>query len=307
VSNHFPFHKFCSFCTDHCIEINTESDYLLITNFWNEKPRIEPTIRRIGRQTKQPKAWLWIDDGSTDGSRDEIERLAEKVDNTLIWIESMPLKKRGNLDTIGRAYQKILPKYYDKIDELDVKYVAIMDVDTEPCPNYFSRIIWLMDRHPDIGAAAGAPIGEEGLRKVGLPMGGGKIIRWSIMREIKKYWDLAPDTLLNIKALAKGFMLKTWKVPMRLERLTTSFSSKGVFRLGRINYYVGRPFWAALFRALRRCLVRQHGSQMLRGYLMEYLRGTWRFQDTDVAWYYRRGSNPISALIDIISYIRIRE
>ncbi|MHA1863955.1 MAG: hypothetical protein ACTSWA_09325, partial [Candidatus Thorarchaeota archaeon] len=204
----------------------------------------------------------------------------------------------------GRAYNSTLPRLVEKIDAYGIEYAAIMDVDNDPCRNYSARMIWLLDGHPDVGAAAGIPIGEEDKRKVGLPMGGGKFIRWSIMRKINRYWDIAPDTLLNIKALANGYSLKTWKVPMNLDALTTGFTAKGIFRQGRLNYYVGRPFWAVFFRALRRFLLRQHGTQFLKGYLYERKRGVWSFEDPDVRWYYGRGRNVLSGLLDVLKFAR---
>ncbi len=299
----FQFHEYCGFCKNRCEDVTISSDYILVTNIWNEKENIEQTFDWISMQTKKPRIWLWIDDGSADGSKNEIERCQTKLPETEFWVESMPSKTIGNLDTIGVAYQKILPALIKKIDQSGVEYFAVMDVDTEPCPNYFPRLIWLLERYQKIGVVAGIPLGEVGKRRVKLPMGGGKVVRWSIVRQIQEYWDIAPDTLLNIKALARGYTLRTFRVPLRLERPTTGFSSKGVFRLGRLNYYVGRPFWAVFFRALRRLFLRDHGTQMMRGYLYERKRGTWNCTDPDVLKYYGRGSNPISALIDVIRYV----
>ncbi|MHA2285108.1 MAG: hypothetical protein ACXABZ_04495, partial [Candidatus Thorarchaeota archaeon] len=109
------------------------------------------------------------------------------------------------------------------------------------------------------------------------------------------------DTLLNIKALSKGYKLKTWPVPMNLDEPTTGFTSKGVFRQGRLNYYIGRPFWALFLRALRRFIIRQHGTQMLRGYLQERRRGTWRFNDSDTNRFYKTGTSPLDAIMEMIS------
>ena len=301
----FPYHQYCGYCKGACTEIKTNSTYILVTNFWNERNNILRFFERIGCQTIRPKIWLWIDDGSTDGSADIVRENSKSLAGVEVWLETMPTKKKGDLDTIGRAYDKILPSLIERIDEFDIDYAAIMDTDNDPCPNYCARLLWLLDNHPNVGSAAGIPVGEEDKRKAGLPMGGGKFIRWSIMRSISKYWDIAPDTLLNIKALAKGFHLKTWPVPMNLDTLTTAFSSKGVFRQGRLNYYVGRPFWAVFVRSFRRLLLRQHGTQMMRGYLYERKKGTWHFDDPDTNRFYGRGKNPLSAILDILRYVGI--
>ncbi|MFQ5885165.1 MAG: hypothetical protein ACE5IO_08720, partial [Thermoplasmata archaeon] len=115
------------------------------------------------------------------------------------------------------------------------------------------------------------------------------------------------DTLLNIKALAQGYSVKTWPVPMNVDRMTAGFTKKGVFRQGRLNYYVGRPFWALLMRAIRRLVLRQYGTQMLRGYLYERRRGVWRFRDPDVESFYGKGRDPITALIDMLRFVDVRD
>ncbi len=303
----FPYHQHCGYCDDHCIDIESNSSFLLITNFWNEFDNIEKFFQRISQQTSKPKVWLWIDDGSTDGSSEEVKRLSNSIPGVEVWLEVLPTKLKGNLDTIGRVYDLTLPKLIERINKYKVDYIAIMDVDNDPCRNYCARLMWLLDKFPEVGAAAGIPIGEEDMRRVGLPMGGGKFIRWSIMRKITRYWDIAPDTLLNIKALASGYKLKTWQVPMNLDELTTGFTSKGVFRQGRLNYYVGRPFWAVFYRALRRVLLRQHGTQLMRGYFQERMRNTWRFHDPDTEWFFGKGGNPISGLLDVLRYSKVRE
>ncbi|MHA1903107.1 MAG: glycosyltransferase [Candidatus Thorarchaeota archaeon] len=273
----------------------------MFTNIWNEKELIERLFNRISQQTAKPVVWVWIDDGSTDGSSDEVKRLSRSIEETEVWLEIQPMKKKGNLDTIGVAYNQTLPRLIDRINELNIDYAVIMDVDNDPCPNYCSRLMNLMNNAPEVGAATGIAIGEESKLKAGLPMGAGKFIRWSIMKTITKYWDIAPDTLLNIKALSKGYKLKTWPVPMNLDEPTTGFTSKGVFRQGRLNYYIGRPFWALFLRALRRFIIRQHGTQMLRGYLQERRRGTWRFNDSDTNRFYKTGTSPLDAIMEMIS------
>lgn len=303
----FPYHEHCGFCKNECKKIEVGSDFLLITNIWNEHDNIRKTFRRVSTQNKKPKVWLWIDDGSTDGSGDVIKECASLLPDVEIWIETMPSKPKGNLDTIGRAYDRILPQLRDRVNQVGVSYIGVMDIDNDPCPNYFARLLWLLDRHPRIGAAAGIPLGEVGKRHVGLPMGAGKVVRWSIVRRIDRYWDLAPDTLFNIKALSFGYVVKTFPIPMRLDRLTKGFTKNGAFRQGRLSYYVGRPFWGVLFRSLRRLLISQYGTEMLKGYFYEWRRGTWRFDDPDTTRFYGKGRNPISALLEMSSYAGMHE
>ncbi len=305
--NGFPFHKYCGYCKDSCTLVETDSTYLLITNIWNERNNIPKAFHRVSAQSKKPKIWLWIDDGSTDGSADIIRECASLIPDVDIWIEPMPPKMKGNLDTIGRAYDRTLPRLRDRIEKTGISYVGIMDLDNDPCPNYNARLLSLMEKDPGLGAVAGIPLGEVGKRRVGLPMGGGKFVRWSIVRKIDKYWDIAPDTLFNIKAISFDYSVKTFQVPMNIDRLTRAFSKTGVFRQGRLSYYVGRPFWAVLIRSIRRFILRQFGTQMLKGYFYERKRGTWRFNDSDVERFYGRGNNPVTALLEMFSFVGMRE
>ncbi len=301
------YHEFCGYCTNECEYVSSASSYLLITNIWNEEKNISKIFHRISRQTKKPKVWLWLDDGSNDRSCEFIESKKTELPEVEVWLERLPTKKVGNLDSIGKAYDRALPPLIKRIDALGIDYIAIIDVDNNPCPNYCARLTWLLDRNPHIGAAAGILPGEIRKRHVGLPMGGGKIVRWSVVRHITKYWDIAPDTLFNIKALSMGYELKTFPVPLLVDRYTTAFSKKGVFRQGRLNYYVGRPFWGVFFRALRRVLLRQYGFEMMRGYLYERRKGGWRFNDPDVEAFYSRGRNPITALLEMLSFVGVDE
>jgi hypothetical protein len=198
-------------------------------------------------------------------------------------------KQKGNLNTIGRAYTAIMPRVIDRLDSLDIKYFTIQDVDTEACPNYFARVIWLMDNDPTLGACSGTVIGEETALEAGMPMGGLKVVRWSIVREIRKYWTLSPDTFLNIRALKKGYQLKIWRIPVKQDTPAYGTTEKGMFYQGQLNYFIGRPFLGVLIRAIRRVILRRYGTSMLRGYLFERVRGTWRCDDPDVTRFFGHG------------------
>ncbi|MFW9794021.1 MAG: glycosyltransferase family A protein, partial [Candidatus Thorarchaeota archaeon] len=149
----FPYHLHCEFCQDQCQSPGeTSARYVQFTNVWNERDNIEAAFERTLAQTKRPRVWIWIDDGSVDGTADEILRVAEENPEIEVWLERMPAKSRGNLNTIGRAYTAIVPGLVDRLDSLGIRYFTIQDVDTEPCPNYFARIIWLLENEPTIGA-----------------------------------------------------------------------------------------------------------------------------------------------------------
>ncbi|MHA2134101.1 MAG: glycosyltransferase family A protein, partial [Candidatus Thorarchaeota archaeon] len=240
-----------------------------------------------------------IDDGSTDGTVDEIKRVSKDYPEIECWIEQMPQKVRGNMNRIGRAYSRFMPALVERLDDHAIDYVVVQDADTRPCPNYFARVISVMEQNLALGACAGFAVGEESAREAGLPMGGCKVTRWEIIERIDRYWDLAPDTFINIKTLKMGFALKILRVPVLADSPTYALSSRGVYRLGQRNFFVGRPFLGVFLRALRRVFLRRHGTQMLRGYLSEHKRGSWRSDDPDVLDFYGHGKSIAWVILEL--------
>ncbi len=303
-----PFHKYCGFCQDTCIYLQpTKSEYLLVTNVWNEEARIADAFKSVSMQDKKPKLWIWMEDGSTDNTYLRIKEENKKHPDIKITIERMPTKRKANFFTLGKTHEAIIGNMKARIDELKVDYFAILDVDSEPCPGYFSRLINLLDNHGELGAVSGYPIGEWKKRRVSQPMNSGKLIRWPIVRNIQKYWDFCPDTFYNIKALAEKYRLKVFHIPIFQNRPSSNFQKSGAFRMGRVAYYGGRPFLGVLLRAIRRSVLRLHGTSMLQGYFMEYARGTWHCQDADVRRYFGAGMNVAKVLLELLKLYEGKE
>lgn len=297
----FPFHEHCAFCRSHCERPAAgAANYVMVTNIWNECSKIERAFQRMSEQSVAPLVWLWIDDGSVDGSYEEILRVSHEYPGFTVWAERMPRKEKGNLNTIGNAYNAHMPGFIMKLKDKDIQYFTIQDVGTRPCPNYYSRIMALMDENPEVGACSGYMVGEEKARESGMPMGDCKVTRWEIIKRIDKYWSLSPDTFVNIKALKMGYKLKIWKVPVLQEGPSYGSTSKGMFYQGQLNYYVGRPLLGVLIRALRRFFLRRHGTEMLRGYLYERRKGTWRCDDQDVLSFYGNGKSSVWVIMNLL-------
>lgn len=296
------FGKYCEFSTNGCpCSVKTEDTFVLFTNVWNEERSISRHFRRILEQPVRPTLWVWLDDGSTDRSYDIIKKEAEDYPIEVIIVQS-PKKMKPNYLMLGKGHQLRLDTVRGPLTERGIVYMTNLDVDTLACPNYFGRMLWLLGNDQRLGVVAGYPVGEWDDRIAREPMHSGKFIRWSIVNRMKKLWDTCPDTQYNIKARKYSYKTGVVKVPLVHEGLTAGLTSVGSFRLGQIAYYAGRPLWATIVRALRRLSIGLYGTAMLRGYLTEWIRGTWHCDDPDVLEHFRE-----TPLTTIMTYIRGRK
>lgn len=250
--------------------------YVLITKFYNEEKLLTSLLRNIGTQTLRPKLFIFINDGSIDNSAEVAVSEAEKQ-RLAFRLVSMAKKARGNLDTLGRAWNKAQPLI--KQESQHVRYVAMTDVDTQFPKDYFERMVEFMERNPRVGVVAGQVAGQP---RRSFPMFTGKVVRAEIIRQIERYWDISIDSFVNVKASRMGFalvILEEVEVQSRISHLQTE---RGRFRAGRLAYYSGvTPFYAVAKGVIRR------DSQFLRGYWSELSRGTWQCRDQDMLEYYR--------------------
>ena len=254
--------------------------YILITNIYNEEARVKKLVENIAKQTLKPECWVWIDDGSNDDGLAVAEKESLKIGVEILKFK-LPAKKKGNLDTIGRAWNKA---HTHIISNLNPKYMSIADVDTEFPDYYFEDMIRYMEDNPGVGVVSGKMEGTV-FNSMKVPMGGGKIVRWKVIKSFSKYWDLAPDSFLNIKALSLGYRAVVRDVYVRAAPMTI-YSLTGRFRYGRRAYYVNRPLLMVLFEGIRFTIRRENGSQYMRGYWSEWSRGHWKCDDPDVLHFY---------------------
>lgn len=253
---------------------------LLVTNVWNEEARIPELVKFIDAQTLKPVLWFWIDDGSSNGSYNEIIKAKTTIPIQVLQVE--PAKNMGELDTIGHAYSQA----HSYIKNLDFDYLGIADVDNKLEPDYFEIMCRYMDQNPDVGTLSAQALHDPIKRKPDNPMGGGKIVRWSVIQSFDTYWDLAPDTFLNIKAQAIGLRsvaLQDYYIDAPPANI---FTSKGRFRFGRRMYYVRRHILLLLFQAVRFKLRGDHANEYLRGYWFEWAKGSWKCEDPDIREFY---------------------
>lgn len=259
-------------------------DYLLCTNIYNERDRIEDTFKMVSEFSLQPKKWLWIVDGSTDGSELEIERCAFLYDiNVECFI--LPPKDTGSLRTLGKAYNAAFDGLGTKDEEYD--FMMVIDVDNKFYRHYPLGIARMFSNHENMGVISGY---NKDSPKLKMPQGNGKAIRWEIVQDIHQFWEPAIDTMLNIKTQAWGY---DWGYLTGRHGLiegppaNRNITSAGAHHAGWFWYYVSGKMWEAFKRMGYRMLKGRHGIAFMRGFLEGRRIGS-KSDDPDVIRFYGR-------------------
>lgn len=259
-------------------------DYLLVTNIYNEREHINDVFKMVSEFTIQPKKWLWIIDGSTDGSENEVETCAGLYDiNIQCFI--LPPKPKGNLRTLGTTYNLTFDSLGIWNDDYD--FMLVMDVDSYFNPQYAETIATIFDEDFRIGVVSGY---NRDAPKLKMPQGDGKCVRWSIVQDIDKFWEPAIDTFLNIKARSMGYQ---WYImyddvgmidgPPSSRNITAA----GAKHAGWFWYYASGSVLGAINRMVYRIFKRRNGIAFMRGFLEGRRLGV-QSMDPDVMAFYGR-------------------
>ena len=256
-------------------------EYLLCTNIYNERERIEPMFAMVSKFLLQPKKWLWIVDGSTDGSENEIERCAGLY-NINVQCYILPPKDKGNLRTLGVAYNIAFDCLMLREEQYD--FMMLMDVDAKFGERYPSTIKTMFRLRSDVGVISAIPLGVDELK---MPTGNGKAVRWEIIKNIDTFWEPAIDTFLNIKAKAMGWKWHIMDTIIAGAPPSRNVSYAGAHHAGWFWYYASGSRWGAFKRMIFRMFKRRFGIAFMKGFL-EGKRIGRQSLDADVMEFYGR-------------------
>ena len=127
----------------------------------NEEDYLELTIKAMVSQTVQPVEWIIVDDGSTDSTRDIVNKYIPENK----WIRLVEKPDRG-ARSVGPGVVEAFYFGYDQIQTKDYDFVCKMDGDIDFKDRYFERLLEYFEKDPRLGAASGKPYLEVGDRLV---------------------------------------------------------------------------------------------------------------------------------------------
>ena len=261
-----------------------DSNFFVVTPAHNEIRYIRGLVHAIANQSKKPIVWLIIDDGSTDGTGELVEKALKDfpaLDVLLVFLKNpnpsierrfRPINLGISLGLAECSKLKISPKY-----------IAIVDADTIPAPNYFEAVCQAMETNERIGIGSGVmfDVGTEGSRPFVDPRGtfilaGAAVTyRLSFLDDIGGHpQSAAPDTVAFYRGKNRGW-LGSVTPKTRFFHLRTVHSWKRRLYDGGRFYKFGSPLLGAVFASAYFTLSgpkRLAGPAYLIGYSVARLR-----------------------------------
>jgi biofilm PGA synthesis N-glycosyltransferase PgaC len=271
--------------------------YVLATPVRNERSIVVELVRSIERLEPRPAAWVVVDDGSTDGSREWLDEQAA----TRPWMVVQPapepadeylgghvarIKRWGLSEAIALATARGEPP----------SFAGIIDADIVVAPDHYARLIAAMHDDPQLGVVSSiiasrndrGEVHTDPFQRSDEPRGGTQFFRVACLDDIG---GLPPwpgfDGAANVKARGRGWRtrLVTDVVAVQQREMASRFGvAAGYDRRGRYAWFLGvHPVLIAGRAAAYSASVGPSaGLRFLGGYFGDALRRKPRCPDPDV-------------------------
>lgn len=244
------------------------SRYVLITPAHNEEAFIAETIGSVLRQTVRPMRWVIVNDGSTDRTREVVERHIAGRD----FIELVNVERAGGRDFGNKA--RAFNRGLERVREVDFDFIGNLDADLSLGPGYFEGILHEFAKDDMLGIAGGMVESRIGKRFVSQRValdsvaGAVQLFRRRCFEAIGGYVELPHggiDTAAEVMARMKGWRVRTFpEYRVRELRWTGSATGRPLvsrFQEGRRMHSLG---YGSVFFLLR-CVYRTRERPRLLG------------------------------------------
>jgi len=276
-------------------ETRKDIRYVMITPVRDEAQYIADTILSVVHQTIRPLQWMIVNDGSTDGTGEIIERFAAQHS----WITPLHRTNRGVRENNIGAIEAFVDGYRF-LQTADWEFLINLDGDLGLEPDYFEKCFEEFRKDPKLGIGGGMLYNLENgiVRRETCPLfhvrGATKIYSracWDAMGGLRAGpgWD----TIDEFKANMLGWRTRSFPNVEALHRRPTG-AAEGVWRdavkNGRAEYFSGYHPLFMLFKCLKRLIQRPYiigAAGLFCGFAAAYLKRSPKVDDQALIQYVR--------------------
>lgn len=271
--------------------------YVLITPVRNEEKYIERTIKSVISQTVTPVEWVIVNDGSSDNTRNIIDKYAERHP----WIHTIHRGDRG----FRKAGGGVIEAFYDGYHSLksaNWNFIVKLDGDLTFGNLYFKICFDHFAVEPSLGIGGG-DIYHDIDGKLILEKNPTFHVRGATKIYKKECWEAigglikAPgwDTLDEVKASMLGWKTQSFpdlKVVHHRYTGTADGTWKGWVKNGLANYISGYHPLFMVFKCLKRAFQKPAyfigASGLFYGFISGYMKGIPQVEDRQLINYLRK-------------------
>jgi poly-beta-1,6-N-acetyl-D-glucosamine synthase len=230
--------------------------YILVTPARNEAQFIELTIRSMIAQTPPPVRWVIVNDGSTDGTSEIVNKYLGKYP----WIDLVCLPERKGRHFAGKVLAFNVG--YERIKTLDFDFIGNLDADVSFEPDHFEFLVKRLAENNGLGLV-GSPFREGGSQydyrysNIENVWGGCQLFRRECFDEIGGYMPLKGggiDHAAVLSARMHGWQTRTFPERIcqhhRVMGTALHGSIRAKVRLGQKDYTMGNHLLWQIFRVV---------------------------------------------------------
>ena len=268
--------------------------YAVITPARNEAANLARLSAAIFAQTVLPEQWIVVDNGSTDGTADVAQTLA----NGRGWIRILSVEGGSSAER-GAPVVRALEAGIDALFREPVDIVVNVDADISFDPDYFERLLRRFADDPQLGIASGSALElEQGAwvqrHVTGTTVwGASRAFRWQCLQQVLPFEPrMAWDGVDEFKANSLGWHTATFvDLPFRHHRpegQRDGSAWRARRNQGEAAHYLGYRSWYLLARSLWQARRGPAALGMVWGYAGAALSRKPRLEDPAARAYLRR-------------------
>ena len=274
--------------------IKPNPNIALVTPLKDEINNIDKFLESIKNQSLSIKSLIIVENDSTDGSREYLDKITE-IEN-IEYFKVINMNFKDNTYRVGKKYATIINKgfqslkqepYYDKLD-----YIGILDCDVFPEKDYYIKLTNFLMSNPKIGITSGLIFTQRGKQHIANQnwvRGGCRIWKKKCFDEAGYRIAYTADTVSVAMAHMKGWKTKTLKSAKVISREVNARISKSSEK-GYHAYYRGHTLFYMLLKSMYITIIKgnvDRGSSLLVGYIKSMVDGKPKIKDEKLRKYFR--------------------